>query len=193
MNIGGNMVSMAVVWLIATVVFLIIEGIVPGLISIWFAAGALAALLAAMVGAPIWLQVVWFLLVSIAALAITRPLVKKSVNGRTQPTNADRIFGKECVVREAIDNVQGTGAVAVDGKVWTARMESDEESAQVGEIVVARRIEGVKLIVGKKEQEPSTIEKENYYALCHCHSGAADPGHPDPQHPRCPAGQGLRH
>ena len=150
MNIGGNMVSMAVVWLIATVVFLIIEGIVPGLISIWFAAGALAALLAAMVGAPIWLQVVWFLLVSIAALAITRPLVKKYVNGRTQPTNADRSFGKECVVREAIDNVQGTGAVAVDGKVWTARMESDEESAQVGEIVVARRIEGVKLIVGKK-------------------------------------------
>ena len=150
MNIGGNRVSMAVVWLIATVVFLIIEGIVPGLISIWFAAGALAALLAAMVGAPIWLQVVWFLLVSIAALAITRPLVKKYVNGRTQPTNADRIFGKECVVREAIDNVQGTGAVAVDGKVWTARMESDEESAQVGEIVVARRIEGVKLIVGKK-------------------------------------------
>ena len=150
MNIGGDMVSLAVVWLIATVVFLIIEGIVPGLISIWFAAGALAALLAAMVGAPIWLQVVWFLLVSIAALAITRPLVKKYVNGRTQPTNADRIFGKECVVREAIDNVQGTGAVAVDGKVWTARMESDEESAQVGEIVVARRIEGVKLIVGKK-------------------------------------------
>ena len=150
MNIGGNMVSMAVVWLIATVVFLIIEGIVPGLISIWFAAGALAALLAAMVGAPIWLQVVWFLLVSIAALAITRPLVKKYVNGRTQPTNADRIFGKECVVREAIDNVQGTGAVAVDGKVWTARMEEENERAAVGEIVVARRIEGVKVIVGKK-------------------------------------------
>ena len=150
MNLGGNVVSMAVVWLIATVVFLIIEGIVPGLISIWFAAGALAALLASMVGAPIWLQAVWFLLVSIAALAVTRPLAKKYVNGRTQPTNADRIFGKECVVREAIDNVQGTGAVAVDGKVWTARMESDELSAQVGEIVVAHRIEGVKLIVGKK-------------------------------------------
>ena len=53
-------------------------------------------------------------------------------------------------MREAIDNIQGTGAVAVDGKVWTARMEEDDLTAAVGEVVVARRIEGVKLVVGKK-------------------------------------------
>ena len=53
-------------------------------------------------------------------------------------------------MREAIDNLQGTGAVAVDGKVWTARMEEDEQTAAVGEVVIARRIEGVKLIVGKR-------------------------------------------
>ena len=116
MNFGGGAVSMAVVWLIAMVVFLIVEGIVPGLVSIWFAIGSLAALLAAALRAPVWLQVVWFLIVSVAALALTRPLAKKYVNARTQPTNADRILGKDCVVREAIDNIQGTGAVAVDGK-----------------------------------------------------------------------------
>lgn len=149
-GIGGTMVNMAVVWLIAMGVFLIVEGIVPGLVSIWFAIGALAALLAAMLRAPFWLQIAWFLLVSVAALALTRPLAKKYVNARTQPTNADRILGKECVVREPIDNLQGTGAVAVDGKVWTARMEEDEQTAARGEVVVARRIEGVKLIVGKK-------------------------------------------
>ena len=71
---NGTNVSMAVVWLIAMAVFLIVEGIVPGLVSIWFAVGALAALVAAMVGAPLWLQLVWFVLVSIAALALTRPL-----------------------------------------------------------------------------------------------------------------------
>ena len=141
---------MAVVWLIAMVVFLIVEGLVPGLVSIWFAIGSLAALLAAALRAPVWLQVVWFLIVSVAALALTRPLAKKYVNARTQPTNADRILGKDCVVREAIDNIQGTGAVAVDGKVWTARMEEDDLTAAVGEVVVARRIEGVKLVVGKK-------------------------------------------
>ena len=146
---NGTNVSMAVVWLIAMAVFLIVEGIVPGLVSIWFALGALAALIAAMVGAPLWLQLVWFVLVSIAALALTRPLARKYVNGRVTPTNADRILGRECVVRETIDNLRGTGAVAVDGKVWTARMQKDNETAREGEIVIARRIDGVKLIVEK--------------------------------------------
>ena len=140
---------MAVVWLIAMAVFLIVEGIVPGLVSIWFALGALAALIAAMVGAPLWLQLVWFVLVSIAALALTRPLARKYVNGRVTPTNADRILGRECVVRETIDNLRGTGAVAVDGKVWTARMLNENETAREGETVIARRIDGVKLIVEK--------------------------------------------
>ena len=146
---NGTNVSMAVVWLIAMAVFLIVEGIVPGLVSIWFALGALAALIAAMVGAPLWLQVVWFVLVSIAALALTRPLARKYVNGRVTPTNADRILGKECVVREAIDNLRGTGTVAVDGKVWTARMLNENEIAREGETVIARRIDGVKLIIEK--------------------------------------------
>ena len=146
---NGTNVSMAVVWLIAMAVFLIVEGIVPGLVSIWFALGALAALIAAMVGAPLWLQLVWFVLVSIAALALTRPLARKSVNGRVTPTNADRILGRECVVRETIDNLRGTGAVAVDGKVWTARMLNENETAREGETVIARRIDGVKLIVEK--------------------------------------------
>ena len=146
---NGTNVSMAVVWLIAMAVFLIVEGIVPGLVSIWFALGALAALIAAMVGAPLWLQLVWFVLVSIAALALTRPLARQYVNGRVTPTNADRILGKECVVRETIDNLRGTGAVAVDGKVWTARMLNENETAREGETVIARRIDGVKLIVEK--------------------------------------------
>ena len=146
---NGTNVNMAVVWLIAMAVFLIVEGIVPGLVSIWFAVGALAALIAAMVGAPLWLQLVWFVLVSIAALALTRPLARKYVNGRVTPTNADRILDRECVVREAIDNLRGTGAVAVDGKVWTARMLKDNETAREGETVIARRIDGVKLIVEK--------------------------------------------
>lgn len=146
-------VTPSVFWLIAFVVFLVVEAIVPGLVSIWFAVGALAALLAALFHAPFWLQIVWFLVVSVAALAVTRPLAKKYVNGRTMPTNADRILGKDCVVKETIDNLNGTGAVAVDGKVWTARMAREGEKALPGETVVALRIEGVKLFVEKKTAE----------------------------------------
>ena len=142
-------VTMSMVWLIAMVVLLVIEGIVPGLISIWFALGALAALICALLNAPLWLQIVWFVVVSLVALILTRPLAKKYVNARVKPTNADMILGKDCVVSEEIDNIRGTGAVSVGGKVWTARMENDGETAAVGEILKALRIEGVKLIVSK--------------------------------------------
>ena len=114
-------VNMALIWLIAMIVLLIVEAVVPGLVSIWFALGALAARIAAILHAPMWLQLVWFFVVSIAALVLTRPLAKKYVNGRVKPTNADMILGKECVVTEEIDNIRGTGAVTVGGKVWTAR------------------------------------------------------------------------
>ena len=139
--------DMTVVWLVAMIVLLVIEGVVPGLISIWFALGALAALVSALLHAPLWLQIVWFLAVSIAALALTRPLAKKYINAKTQPTNADMLIGKECVVRESIDNVLGAGAVSVDGKVWTARTRNDDIKVPEGSQAVVVRIEGVKLIV----------------------------------------------
>lgn len=141
--------NMTVFWLGAMVVLLVIEGLAPGLVSIWFALGALAALVAALLGAPLWLQITWFIVISILALVLTRPLVKKYVNGRVKPTNADMILGKECVVTETIDNLLGQGAVRVEGKVWTARMENDADKAEEGEILHVLRIEGVKLIVSK--------------------------------------------
>lgn len=138
---------MTAVWLIVMIVLLIIEGIVPGLVSIWFAIGAFAAMISAILGAPLWLQVLWFFAVSILTLCLTRPFAKKYVNSRATPTNADMLIGKECVVTEAIDNVLGTGAVTVDGKVWTARTEEPDGKAETGKVMTVVRIEGVKLIV----------------------------------------------
>ena len=148
----GGFYNMPALWLAAMVVLLIIEGAVPGLVSIWFALGALAALLAAILHAPVWLQVTWFVVVSVVSLILTRPLARKYVNSKTQPTNADMLIGSDCVVRERIDNLRGTGAVLAQGKEWTARTENGDASAEVGEIVKIVRIEGVKLIV-KKEKE----------------------------------------
>ena len=143
----GIPVNMAMVWLVAMVVFLVIEALVPGLVSLWFAIGALAAVLAAALNAPVWLQLVWFFVVSLLALLLTRPLVKKYVNGKVQPTNADAVIGKECVVTEAIDNILAQGAVKVRGMEWTARAESDEKKFAAGDVVTVVAIEGVKLIV----------------------------------------------
>lgn len=141
--------NMSIVWVVIMVVFLVVEAATAGLSCIWFAIGALAALIAALFGAPIWLQLVWFFVVSVVTLYFTRPLVLKYVNSRSQPTNADMVIGKEALVTEAIDNVESAGAVAVGGKVWTARSENGEP-IEVGSIVTVLRIEGVKLIVSAK-------------------------------------------
>ena len=86
MVIAGIPFTMPAIWIGLIVIFLVIEGLTAGLVTIWFAVGALAALIAAMFHAPLWLQLVWFFVISIAAFAVTRPLVKKYINGRTQPT-----------------------------------------------------------------------------------------------------------
>lgn len=138
--------NMSIVWLVLMVLLFIIEAATAGLTVIWFALGALAALIAALFGAQIWLQVLWFLVVSIATLWFTRPLALKYLNGRSVATNADRVVGMEGVVCEDIDNLAGTGAVKLDGKEWTARSDSGANIPS-GSVVKVRRIEGVKLIV----------------------------------------------
>ncbi len=145
-------VSMTVLWLAAAIILLVIEGLAPGLVSIWFALGALAAMISSMLGAPFWLQLVWFFLVSIATLLLTRPLARKYVNGRAVHTNADMAIGQDCVVTEEIDNVLGTGAVSVGGKIWTARMTEPDGKAPQGAVLRVQRIEGVKLIVEEKHE-----------------------------------------
>ena len=143
-----NGIGMTGVWIIAVVAFLAVEGITVGLTAIWFALGSLAAMFCALAGGAVWLQIVLFLLVSAVALYFTRPLVKKHINGKVIPTNADAVIGKECRVTETVDNIAGTGAVYVDGKTWTARS-VDDSVIEKGTLVAAQRIEGVKLIVEK--------------------------------------------
>lgn len=145
-----QLLSMPTMWLVLMVILLVIEGMIPGLVSIWFALGAMGAFFAALAGAPLWLQMVVFISVSTLALLITRPLARKYINTTAQPTNADQVIGKEAIVSEEINNILGTGAVMVDGKVWTARMEDSNLTACEGQSVEVLRIEGVKLIVRHK-------------------------------------------
>ena len=138
--------NMSIVWVVLMVVFLVVEAATAGLTCIWFAIGSLAALIAALFDAQLWLQIVWFLVISFVTLYFTRPLVKKYVNSRSQPTNADMVIGKEALVTEDIDNVEATGAVSEGGKVWTARS-ADGVRIKSGDVGSVLRIEGVKLIV----------------------------------------------
>lgn len=141
-------------WLAAFVIFGIVEAATVGLTSIWFALGALVALVAAAVGAQLWLQIVVFIVVSALALAFTRPLAKKCLKGRRVATNTDRVLGQEAKVTEVIDNIAGTGAVYVDGKTWTARSKNGNPIPS-GTLVIVQAVEGVKLMVDPVPQPVS--------------------------------------
>lgn len=133
-------------WAIMLVAFIVIEAVTAQLVTIWFAVGALASLIAQMLGAEVWLQWVVFVAVSAIVLAVTRPLVKKFAKPKVQPTNADRCIGQSAVVTEKIDNIAGKGAVKVGGVLWTARSETGDVIEEKQEVTVTK-IDGVKLIV----------------------------------------------
>ena len=142
--------TMVYVWIALVVILLVAEAATVQLMTVWFALGGLAALVAAALGADVLVQVLLFVGVSAVALIATRPLVKKFTRKKIQPTNADRNIGARGTVLETINNIEGKGQVKVGGIVWTARTASDEVIAQ-DESVIVEAIDGVKLLVRRAD------------------------------------------
>ena len=142
------------VWLGLLILFGAVEAVSVGLTSIWFAAGALAALIAALAGGSLCLQIILFLAVSVLCLLAVRPLARKHLNNKVEPTNADRVIGAQAFVVEEINNLSGTGSVNVGGTVWTARSADDTVIPADAQVRVLR-IEGVKVYVTVISKEES--------------------------------------
>lgn len=141
---------MVYVWLGVLAAAVILELATTQMVSIWFAIGALAAFIAALAGVEqLWIQIIIFVVVSAIAVAITRPLVKKMINKKAEPTNADMVIGKTGIVTEKIDNLAPSGLVKVNGTVWTARS-LDDSVIEENEKVIIKEIRGVKLLVIKE-------------------------------------------
>ena len=139
-------------WLVLMVVFIIAESQTITLVSAWFAVGALAALVANLLGAEIWLQVVLFLAVSGVCLALLRPITRKYFTPKLTRTNVDAMSGKTCVVITDIDNLASCGQVKIGDVEWTARSTTGEP-IPAGTQVKIERVEGVKVYV-----TPVTVE-----------------------------------
>ena len=141
------------VWLVAIIIFLGVELSTVTLTSIWFAAGALAAMLVAMFNGHIVVQVIAFLIVAFGLLYATKPWAKKFIDTKKESTNADRAIGEHVRVIERISNLDQTGRVMYNGLDWTARTEDDTITIEQGELVRVLQIAGVKLIVERVEEE----------------------------------------
>lgn len=139
-------------WLIVIIACLVIEAITLDLVSIWFAVGGMAAFIAANFDIGVIPQFAVFAIISACSLAGVRPFCKKWLRVRIQATNSDRIIGKPGVVVETIDNLKETGAVKINGLVWTARS-LDSNRIDAGNIVEIVSIEGVKVIVKASEKQ----------------------------------------
>ena len=137
-----------IIWLIVFIVMLIIEAATTALATVWFAAGALVAMIMDLCGAPHNLQIIVMAAVSVVTFVICmiwiRPKLESLRRAKIQRTNADRLIGMEGVVIVPVNPVEGKGQVKVEGQVWSAK---SERSITEGTKVKIRAIEGVKLIV----------------------------------------------
>ena len=136
----------AFMWLALLVVFILIEVGTVSMVSAWFAAGALAALIASLCGAELWLQIVLFAVISTALLLALRPLAKKYFTPRLTKTNVDAVVGSEGLVTERIDNVTSSGRVKLGHMEWSARSTSGDV-LEPGTRIRVDKIEGVKAFV----------------------------------------------
>lgn len=136
----------ALLWFVLAVVFLLVEGGTVMLVSVWFAAGSLVAMVAALLSAPFWLQLILFLGVSAGLLALLRPLVQKYIKPKITATNVDSLIGSQGYVTATVDNLAATGQVKLGAMPWTARS-TDGAPIEIGTLVRVDRIEGVKAFV----------------------------------------------
>ena len=146
MTLFGLTVSTIIFWLIIALIMLIVEALTAGLTTIWFAGGAFAALVCALLDLPVAVQIVIFFIVSICLLVFTRKIFVEKLKTGSQKTNVDALIGKQAIVIEKIDNLEGRGRIQVDSADWTAR--SDDGSViDAGCLVEIHRIEGVRAYV----------------------------------------------
>lgn len=146
MTLFGLTVSTIVFWLIIALIMLIVEALTAGLTTIWFAGGAFAALVCALLDLPIAAQIVIFFIVSICLLVFTRKIFVEKLKTGSQKTNVDALIGERAIVEAAIP-AYGVGQVKVGGQVWSAVCEKPDMEIEAGKLVKIHAIEGVKVIV----------------------------------------------
>ncbi|MBS1484619.1 NfeD family protein [Enterocloster citroniae] len=144
---------MSVTWLIAFVVFLVVESMTASLTSIWFAGGALAALVAQVCGAPLRPQLAVFVIVSFILFIMVRPFTARYLHRKKTDTNVDSFAGRKAVVKERIDNEAGTGTAILAGETWLARAAVEGETFEPNTVVVITSVSGAKLMVKAAQPE----------------------------------------
>lgn len=136
-------------WLVLVIVLSFVEIATVSLVSIWFVASGIVAMILSFFIEDTAIITTIFILLGIFLLVISRPIVNKLRSKDNEKTNLDRIIGEIAIVTEDIKkNV--VGEVKVDGKRWSA---VSKEKCLKGDTVKVLKIDGVKLIVEKESEK----------------------------------------
>ncbi len=136
-------------WLIIFLSLLFLELITINLVSIWFAIGALGAMIASCITENITIQIIIFIMLSIVSLLFTKPFVQRVRKRKIVPTNLDTVIGQIGVVTKKITK-NDNGEVKVGGKIWTAKSSRSIDASKEVRIL---KIEGVKLLVEEVKED----------------------------------------
>ena len=145
----------AIFWLAAMVIFMAAEAMTVTLVSIWFAVGALGAILVALLGGGLILQVTVFLALAVVLLMGLRGVVRKHFTPRITKTNIDSVIGATGIVITPVNNIAALDQGPVDGMEWSARSTTGSH-IPAGAVVKVDKIEGVKVFVSLAE-EPAKV------------------------------------
>ena len=138
---------MWVIWLGILVMSLIVEAASAALLSIWFTAGALVALILSFIPEiPYWVEIIVFLAVSLITFLAIRPFLKKLMAKRISKSNVDSIIGKKGIILKSAAHLN-PGEVRVGNMIWTALPVSTDVILNEGDVVIVSAIEGNKLLV----------------------------------------------
>ena len=143
-----------IVWLVLMIFFLVLEGATVMVVSMWFAVGALVALLLSLLHLEIWLQIVMFFVVSAMLLACLRPMVQRHFTPKLSRTNVDALIGSKGYVTADIDNICAAGQAKLGNMDWTARS-ANGLPIPAGTLIRVQHIEGVKAYVLPVEEKES--------------------------------------
>lgn len=148
LSVSASDLAFPFLWLCVLVAALWIESLSAEMVSIWFAPGAFVAMILSFFVHAFWIQLIVFVSLSVILLILAKTVFKKKLTAKEKivPTNADALIGQIALVEEAIDNQKECGVVKINGQLWTARCERDDDTPQVGDRVCIVCVKGSKLI-----------------------------------------------
>lgn len=152
-----------IIWLVLAAIFIGAEVLTPGFFLLWFGVGALVAALLAMLGvSSLAVQLITFLIVSVALLVASRTIFEKFLI-RYSPENqlksgVEMMIGQVGTVVEGSRGALNEGAVKVYGSVWTALPSEGEKPLVEGESVSVERLEGNTLYVRRTARRASLFD-----------------------------------